>query len=161
MLLLPMKSSIRLPKAIEAHRPQVEYSLRARLGPAHAGWLQAIFDEMATGAFDDARPHRPAARQVLVVAHVRPMPSVLPHRPPHRLPWQPRVRGVMSLGLQRCDDGVGLSRQQRIQIGVYPRQAMRMGLSQQGVGGVPQIRRGMDDIEHQGVLRQVRHHLLL
>jgi hypothetical protein len=66
MLLLPMKSSIRLPKAIEAHRPQVEYSMRARSGPTHAGLFHAIFDEMSTGAFVDSRPNRPAARQVPV-----------------------------------------------------------------------------------------------
>src|SRR5882724_5025290 len=114
MLLVPMKLPIRLPMAIEAYRPQVEYSLRARVGPAHAGWLHAIFDEMSTGPFDDACPNWPAARQVLVVAHVRPIPSVVAHRPPHRLPLQPRVRGVMPLGFQRVDDGVGLSRQQRL-----------------------------------------------
>lgn len=70
MWLLPMKPPIRLPMAIEAYRPPGEYSLRARSGPTPAGLFPAIVDEMSTGAFDDARPHRPAVRHVLVIAQV-------------------------------------------------------------------------------------------
>jgi hypothetical protein len=95
---------------IEPHRAPVEHRLRAAWGPAHPRLFHAIFHEVPTGAFHHTRPNRPTACQVRIIAHVRPVPSVVAHRPLDRLPWRHGARGVFPLGLQRRDDGVSLSR---------------------------------------------------
>ena len=40
------------------------------LGPAHAGALHTIFDEVLAGALDRATGNRPALGEVLVISHV-------------------------------------------------------------------------------------------
>ena len=59
-----------------------------------------------------------------------------------------------------CDDGVGLSRQQRLQGCAYPLPCSADGSLQQGVGGVPRKLRGRADVQEQGVLQKLGHHLL-
>jgi hypothetical protein len=96
-----------------------------------------------------------------VVVPVRPVPSLGAHRPLDRLLWRDRTRGVLPLGLQRRDDRVGLSGQQRLQRGTDPRQALRMGLPQQGIGRVPKRLGGRDDGQDQGGLGKGGHQLRL
>jgi hypothetical protein len=59
--------------------------------------------------FHPACPHRPATRQVRVVAHVRLVSAVTARHPSHRLLSQPHTPGVLRLGLQCRDDGVDWS----------------------------------------------------
>ena len=161
MVLLPMTLPIRLPVPIDPHGPQVKPRLGAGFGPAHSRLFHAVLHQVPTGSFHPPRPDRQAARQVVVVVHVRPVALVVAHRPPDRLPLRPRTRVVLHLGLPRHDDGVGLARHQRLQVRADPRQALRMGLPQQGLGRVPQILGGMNDVQAPGVRWKVGYQLLL
>src|SRR5713101_8160286 len=64
---------VELPIAIEVSREidssELDDSLRHLLGPAHAGALHPIFDQVLARAFDRATGDRPAAGEVFVIAH--------------------------------------------------------------------------------------------
>jgi hypothetical protein len=124
---------------LEPHRPQVEHGLGTTCGPAPPRWLQAIFPEGPTGAFDHPRANRPATRQVLVRRPRGTGTTVIAHRPPHRLPLRHRAGGVLPLSRQRRDDGAGLPGQQGLQVRAAPGQTLGLRLPQQRVGRVPQI----------------------
>ena len=49
----------------EERMAALEDGVGAVLGPAHAGLLHAVLDEVTTGALDHAGANRPAPRQVL------------------------------------------------------------------------------------------------
>jgi hypothetical protein len=98
-------------------------------------------------------------RPICVGGQIGLVPAGGAHRPPHRLPLRHRARGVMPLGLQRRDDGVGLACQPWRQVRAYPRQALGLGLPQPGVGRGPQLCRGMDEVQHAGVPRTMGHDL--
>jgi hypothetical protein len=157
MVLLSMKLPIAIPMIVEAHGSQVEHGLRPGFRPTHAGRLQALLHQMPTGAFDNSSANRPAPCQVRIIAPIGAVALVVTDRAPYGLAWRRRVRGVMCLGRQGGDDRVDLACQQRLQVRTDPGHARRMSLPQQGVGRVPQLRYGMDEVQDPGVPRNVRH----
>ena len=65
---------VELPVLVEiaagTQRPEAQHSLGAAQTPARAGAGQPVFDQVATGAFDDTRADRQAVGEVLVVGQV-------------------------------------------------------------------------------------------
>jgi hypothetical protein len=154
-----MKRPRPLPMALDPHRPPVKPPLGSAGGPAPPRLLQAIFPQVPPRPFHPPCPDRPAPRQVLVVAHGRLVPSGGAHRPPSHLPWCDRAQGGRPRGLHGRADGLHLASPPRRQGRASPRRARRMGLPQPGVGRVPPLRRGMPEVQDQGVRRNVGHHL--
>src|ERR1700686_777801 len=77
-----------LPIAVKISRKidgsELYNGLRHLLGPAHAGALHAIFNQVLASSFDRATGNRPTVGEVFVIAHSRavaierPFPSVFP-----------------------------------------------------------------------------------
>src|SRR4051812_21937748 len=70
VLPVSVEGPVGIPVVGEADGAEVEDGVGAVLGPAHAGLLHAVLDEVAAGALDDAGADRPATLEVPVVAHV-------------------------------------------------------------------------------------------
>src|ERR1043165_3591015 len=70
VLLLSVEGPVGVPVVGQADGAEIEDGVGAVLGPAHAGLLHAVLDEVAAGALDHAGADRPAPREVLVVVHV-------------------------------------------------------------------------------------------
>ena len=153
MVLLPMKLPIPLPVPIDPHCPQVTHRLGAGFGSAHSRLFHAVLHQVPTGSFHHPRPDRQAARQVVVVVHVWPVALVVAHRPPDRLPLRPRTRRCCT-SASNAVMTASVARYQRLQVRADPRQALRMGLPQQGIGCVPPILGGMNDVQDEGVRRK-------
>jgi hypothetical protein len=74
MLLLPMNLPIgpQSPLSRIARRSiPAPAGTGASLRPAHADLLHPVFDQVAAGALDHARPNRPALGQIRVVTYIR------------------------------------------------------------------------------------------
>src|SRR4051812_31794451 len=80
VLALSVEGPVGIPVVGEAYGAEIEDGVGAVLGPAHAGLLHAVLDEVAAGALDHAGADRPAPRQVLVIAHVRSVAPIVADR---------------------------------------------------------------------------------
>jgi len=77
MLTRPAETLEVIPVIIDANSSQVEYSLGTWLSPAHARLFHAILDRVTANTFDDTGADGPTLHQILVVAHIGRVTSVV------------------------------------------------------------------------------------
>jgi len=161
VLLLPMSGPGGLPLPIDADGPQVQHRLRPVFGPAHARLLQAILHPMPTRAFHHPRPDGPALRQILVIAHICLVAPIVACRPQQRRALRCGHRFIAGDPFQPGDNPLRFPPQHLRQPAPHPLLPIRVRVPQPGGDGIPQIFGGVNDVQHQRVLREVRLHLLL
>ena len=89
---------------------------------------------------------------VRIVPHRRTVALVIANRAPDGLPLGRRPAGILRLLFQGGADGICLPGHEWLRIVTHPNRAVGMGFPQRGIGCVPQIRGGVEDIQYQGML---------
>jgi hypothetical protein len=122
--------------------------------PKHAGQFAPVFDEMATGAFDDAGADGPAVAQVLDAVHVGLVAA--------------EVIGDLTVGDKRSgflfealDDEVGATGEEVEALGLDPYGTLRVAFAIESGTGLPKIFDGMDDVQDEDKARQLCQNLVL
>src|SRR5690606_15240906 len=116
-------------------------------GPARAGDVHAVLDEIPAGALDDAGGDREAGGEVLVIAEVvlqaqQVMGAAVGGLAAGR--GQPALGGAAA---HAGGDVRGATAQDAVQAFVDPRLGLVRALAEEGVGGVPEVLDDVDDVD--------------
>ena len=129
--------------------------------PKHAGQFATVFDEMATGAFDDAGADGPAVAQILGVVHVGLIAAEVIGDLVQGfgdLTGGDERRGFL---FEALDDEVGATGEEVEGLGLDPHGALRVGFAIESGTGLPEIFDGMDDVQDEDKARQLGQNLVL
>jgi hypothetical protein len=161
VLALTVEGPVGIPVISQADGTEIEDRVSAILGPAHASLFHAVLDEVPTGTLDHTGANRPAPLQVLVLVHVRSVAAIVANRCGDGGALRSRPGRLVSQSCQGGDALIGLPTQQGEQVTTDPGGALGMTLAEHGIGGIPEVLHGVDDVQHQRVVWQGSAHLLL
>ena len=150
-----------IPIIILVDGAQSEQGFGAVDSPKHARQLTAILDEVATGAFDDARADGPAVAQVLGVVHVGLVAAEVIGN--LKQGFGDLRGGIQSGGFlfEALDDEVRATGEEVEGLGFDPLGAMRVGFAIEGGASLPEIFDGVDDVQDEDKAGQLGEHLFL